>query len=262
MTTALVTGASAGLGAEFCRQLAARGTDLVLVARDEAALVALAEELSARYDVRTEVLPADLADRAALHVVADRVGGDGPAGGVGPVDLLVNNAGFGISRSFLSADVSEEERALDVMCRAVLVLSHAAGRAMRARDRGGIVNVSSVAGFVAMGSYSAIKAWVTTFSEGLAIELAPHGVVVTAVCPGFTHTQFHDRAEMNMSRLPEAAWLDASEVVEIALADAARGRSVSVPGWQYKTLVAALQVIPRGLVSRISSEIASRRRTR
>ena len=133
---------------------------------------------------------------------------------------------------------------------------------MRARDRGGIVNVSSVAGFVAMGSYSAIKAWVTTFSEGLAIELAPHGVVVTAVCPGFTHTQFHDRAEMNMSRLPEAAWLDASEVVEIALADAARGRSVSVPGWQYKTLVAALQVIPRGLVSRISSEIASRRRTR
>lgn len=260
MTTALVTGASAGLGAEFCRQLAAGGHDIVLVARHRAALQALAEELTARHGIRTEVLPADLADRDQLEAVARRLGDDGAADGAGPVDLLVNNAGFGLSTSFLDSEVTAEERALDVMCRAVLVLSHAAGRAMAARGHGGIINVSSVASFVAMGSYSAAKAWVTTFSEGLAAELAPRGVVVTALCPGFTHTQFHERARLDMSRLPEGMWLTAADVVAAGLADARRGRVISVPGAQYKALTGLLAILPRRLRRSASSGLASRRR--
>lgn len=261
MTTALVTGATAGIGAEFCRQLAASGHDLVLVARDRDRLASSAAALSAQYGVRVEVIAADLADRPQLQLVADRLAVDGSDDTDG-VDVLVNNAGFGLATGFLETEVGEEERALDVMCRAVLVLSHAAGRAMRARGRGAIINVSSVAGFVAMGTYSAAKAWVTTFSEGLAVELAPRGVHVTALCPGFTHTEFHARAEMNMSRLPEALWLDVSDVVAHALTDARRGRAVSVPGLPYQALTGILTLLPRGLVSRTSSALARRRRTR
>lgn len=258
MTTALVTGASAGIGAEFCRQLAASGHNLVLVARTPDRLEASAAALQAEHGIRVEVLAADLADRADLQRVADRL----TLTGADHVDLLVNDAGFGMDRAFLDADISQEERALDVMCRAVLVLSHAAGRAMTTRGYGGIINVSSVASFVAMGTYSAAKAWVTTFSEGLAVDLAPHGVVVTALCPGFTHTEFHERAQMNMSHLPQALWLDACDVVDEALADARRGRPISVPGLPYKVLTSVLTVLPRGLVTRASSALARGRRNR
>lgn len=256
MTTALVTGASAGIGAQFARQLAARGDDLVLVARDAARLEALADSLRQTCGVDVEVLAADLADRDQLQRVADRLGRPDA-----PVDLLVNNAGFGLASGFVEGDLAEEERALDVMCRAVLVLCHAAGRAMGARGHGAILNVSSVAGFTAAGTYAAAKAWVTTFSQALAVELAPRGVTVTALCPGFTHTEFHDRAHLNMSRLPEAAWLDADDVVETALADLRRGRTVSVPGAQYKALVGLLHVLPAGLVTRASIALDRRRST-
>ena len=189
MPTALVTGATAGIGLEFARQLAERGTDIVLVARDRQRLDGVAADLHRRFGVTTEVLVADLADRAAVQVVADRL-----ADGARPVDLLVNNAGFGLKRGFLQNEVEVEEGAFDVLCRAVLVLSHAAARAMKVRGHGSIINVSSVASFVAMGSYSAAKAWVTVFSEGLANELAGSGVRVMAWCPGLTHTEFHQRA--------------------------------------------------------------------
>ncbi|GAB95558.1 hypothetical protein BJY21_001090 [Kineosphaera limosa] len=262
MSTALITGASAGLGAQFANTLAARGHDLVLVARNVEALEALAGQLREAAGVRVEVLPADLADRQALQVVADRVAGDGPPGGAGQVDLLVNNAGFGLRTAFLQSDVADEEKALDVMCRAVLVLSHAAGRAMSQRGHGGILNVASVAAFVPGGSYSAAKAWVTTFTQGLANDLAAHGVLVSAVCPGFTHTEFHQRAQMNMSRLPEFAWLEADQVVDVALRDLARGRAISVPGAPYKALTALLQATPPGLASRATLALGRRRRSR
>ncbi len=255
MPTALVTGATAGIGLEFARQLAERGSDLVLVARDRQRLEGVAADLHRRFGVATEVLVADLADRAAVQVVADRL-----ADAARPVDLLVNNAGFGLKRGFLQNDVEVEENAFDVLCRAVLVLSHAAARAMKARGQGAIINVSSVASFVAMGSYSAAKAWVTVFSESLATELAGTGVKVMALCPGFTHTEFHQRAEMNMSKLPDALWLDADQLVTDALADLDRGRVVSVPGTAYKVLVGALNVVPRGLARSVSGGIASRRR--
>ncbi len=256
MPTALVTGATSGLGAEFARQLAAHGQDLVIVARDTQRLEQTAAALRARYGVSVEVLAADLADRAQVERVASRL--RDPAR---PVDTLVNNAGFARRTGVLADDLPEEERALDVMARAVLVLSQTAARAMRERGHGRVVNVASVAAFVAMGSYSATKSWVVVFSEALARELAGTGVTVTVVCPGFVHTEFHERAALNMSRLPEWAWLGAELVVREGLADAARGKVVSVPSRQYAALVTLLRYLPRGLVRGTSAALAARRRS-
>lgn len=256
MGTALVTGASAGLGRAFATELAQRGHDLVLVARDRTRLEELAEELRQTYAVSTEILPADLAERNQTEQVADRLRDPSR-----PVDLLVNNAGFGLRGSFTRGDLAEEERALDVMARAVMVLSHAAAGSMRARGRGGILNVSSVAGFAVMGTYSAIKSWVTVFTEALSVELAGTGVLVTAVCPGFVHTEFHGRARMNMSALPEPLWLDTDEVVTAALRDLDAGKAVSVPSLTYRAVTAGIKVLPRSLVRGVSGSLARRRRT-
>lgn len=243
MSTALVTGASAGIGHAFAERLAREGTDLVLVARDRARLDALAEALRRRHGVAVEVLVADLSDRAATGRVCARLQDD-----MRPVDLLVNNAGFGLKGSFLDNELADEEAGLDVMVRAVMLTSHAAGRAMRERGRGAILNVSSVASFIANGTYSAEKAFVTVFSEGLASELAGTGVTVTALCPGFTHTEFHARAGISMSALPGSLWLDADDVVQQALTDVARGKVVSVPGAQWKVVTAGVRVLPRPLL--------------
>ena len=189
MTTALVTGATAGIGWSFAKALAADGHDVVLVARDEARLDERAERAAAMHGVEAEVLVADLSDRDQLQRVADRLASDDE-----PVDLLVNNAGFGLKTSFTRGELADEERMFDVLCRAVLVTSYASARAMRARGHGAIVNVSSVAGFLASGTYSAAKSWVTVFTEGLATELAGTGVTATVVCPGFVRTEFHARA--------------------------------------------------------------------
>ena len=256
MATALITGASAGLGRAFAVELARRGHDLVLVARDRDRLEELAQELQQQYAVTAEVLTADLADRGQTERVAERLR-DAQA----PIDLLVNNAGFGLKHSFSKGELADEERALDVMVRAVMVLSHAAAGAMRTRGRGGILNVSSVASFAVMGTYSAIKSWVTVFTEALSIELAGTGVSATAVCPGFVHTEFHDRALMNMTALPDALWLDADQVVRGALRDLAAGRAVSVPSATYKAVAAALTLVPRPAIRRFSGALAQRRRT-
>ncbi len=255
--TALVTGATVGIGLSFARRLAADGHDLVLVARDTDRLEVVADELRSAYGRQVEVIGADLADREQLQAVADRV-----ADRKRPVDVLVSNAGFALSDTFLRSRVEDEERMLDVLCRAVLVLAHAAASAMVERRRGAIVNVSSVSGFVAMGSYSAAKAWVTSFSEGLAGELAPHGVTVTAICPGFVRTQLHQRAGLDMSRLPRWAWLDSDDVVHAGLADVRRGSVVSVPSPLYRGLVALVRLAPRGLVRRGSWAVASARSRR
>ncbi|MDQ3527597.1 MAG: SDR family NAD(P)-dependent oxidoreductase, partial [Actinomycetota bacterium] len=171
-----------------------------------------------------------------------------------------NNAGFGNRRGFVGGDLTVEERALDVMVRAVMVLSHAAAGAMRERGHGAVLNVSSIASFAVLGTYSAIKSWVTVFSEALATELAGSGVTATAVCPGFVRTEFHDRAEMRTSALPQAGWLDAGRVARDALDAVAAGRVVSVPSARYRTLAAALRVVPRPLLRRLSGTITDRRR--
>ncbi|MGD9955852.1 MAG: SDR family NAD(P)-dependent oxidoreductase [Candidatus Nanopelagicales bacterium] len=247
MTTALITGGTAGIGAEFARQLAARGDDLVLVARDGSRLEAYAEELRARHRVDVEVLVADLSDRAGLASVEARL-----ADADRPVDLLVNNAGFGVNQVFVGGDLDAEQQMLDLLVTAVMRLSHAALPGMVARGTGGIINVSSVASFIAGGTYSAAKSWVTVFSESIDRQLRGTGVTVTALCPGFTHTEFHQRAEMDVDHLPDWLWLDAPDVVRGALADFGRGKPVSVPGVQYKALSTLARYLPRPVVRRAS----------
>ena len=206
MATALVTGGTSGIGAAFARALAARSEDLVLVARDSERLAATAAELTDRHHIAVETLVADLAVRSDVDKVAARLT-DPEA----PVARLVNNAGFGIRTRLTAEDLDQHERGVDVMIRAVLLLAAVAGRAMKARGEGSIINVSSTSGFITMNSYSATKAWVRIFSEGLANDLAGSGVRVTAVCPGWVRTEFHSRAEIGVSAIPDWMWLDADE---------------------------------------------------
>ena len=247
MTTALITGGTAGIGAEFARQLAARGDDLVLVARDGERLQQEADRLASTYRVQVEVLVADLTDREQLAVVEERL-----RDASRPIDLLVNNAGFGVNQLFVDGDLDAEQQMLDVLVTAVMRLSHAALPGMVGRGTGGVINVSSVASFIAGGTYSAAKAWVTVFSESVDRQLAGTGVTVTALCPGFTHTEFHQRAEMDVDHLPDWLWLDAPDVVRSALADFRRGKPISVPGAQYKALSTVARYLPRPIVRRVS----------
>lgn len=245
-TTAFVTGATAGIGLEFARQLAGQGHDLVLVARDEARLESVAAGIRTAEGVEVEVLRADLTDASDLARVEARV-----ADRERPVDLLVNNAGFGLKKRFLDNPVEDEVAMLQVLVTAVLRLSHAALGAMTERGHGGIINVSSVAAFLPRGSYSAAKAWVNSFSEWAAHEYRDAGVTVTALCPGFTKTEFHER--MQVKRGDGFLWLDASFLVEKALADHAKGRVFSVPGAQYRTIVALTRAVPTGVLQRFQS---------
>jgi short-subunit dehydrogenase len=255
MPIALITGGTSGIGAAFARALAARGTDLVLVARDPERLASVATGLSTSFGVTVETVAADLADRSDVDRVAavlERT--------ERPIDMLVNNAGFGVHDALLAEDTELHERAIDVMIRAVLVLGGAAGRAMRARGRGYIVNTSSTAGFITMGAYSAIKAWVTSYSEGLAVELAGSGVGVMALCPGWVRTEFHERAGIRASSIPAFLWIDADALVAEALRDVARGRVISIPSVRFRLLMGLARHAPRGVIRWVSGRISSSRR--
>ncbi|MGH8882647.1 MAG: SDR family NAD(P)-dependent oxidoreductase [Stackebrandtia sp.] len=243
MSTALITGATAGLGAAFARQLAAAGNDLILVARDGKRLSDNADILARQYSVDVSTLQADLtldADCARVGEAAERV------------DLLVNNAGRALGKGFGHATLSDEEQLLDLNVRAVLRLTRVALPAMRERGHGAIVNVSSVAGVAPVmpgSTYNASKAWVTMFSESMAPIGRPDGVTVMALCPGFVYTEFHDRANIDMTGIPQWMMLDADFVVETALRDLRRGKLVSIPSMKYKLIVSALRHVPNGLLS-------------
>jgi short-subunit dehydrogenase len=246
--TALVTGPTAGIGHSFAVQLARRGHDLVLVARDAERLERVAAALRTSYGVQVEVLPADLVDRESLARVEARL-----ADRDRPIDLLVNNAGFGLKERFLTNPVDAENAMLDVLVTAVLRLSHAALGAMTERGRGGIINVSSVAAFLPRGSYAAAKAWVNSFSEWAANEYRPQGVTVMALCPGFTTTEFHERMDVSRDSSPSFMWLDADELVATALADFDRGRVYSIPSARYKVITAAVRIVPNRVLQRFQS---------
>ncbi|MCW3159211.1 SDR family NAD(P)-dependent oxidoreductase [Micropruina sonneratiae] len=254
MTTALVTGGTSGIGAAFARALAERGHDLVLVARDADRLASVAAELGDRYGVGVETLPADLAVRDDVLVVAARL-----ADAERPVDVLVNNAGYGLHVKLLDDDLPAHERAIDVMCLAVLALGGAAGRAMRERGHGTIINVASLAAYISQGAYSPIKAWVLAYSEGLANELHGSGVTVTAVNPGWVRTEFHDRAGITTSSIPDFVWVEPDRVARETLADADKGRAISVPTKRWKLQKLLARHAPRSAV-RLASRMLSRSR--
>ncbi|EYT84458.1 MULTISPECIES: SDR family NAD(P)-dependent oxidoreductase [unclassified Streptomyces] len=249
MTTALITGSTAGIGAAFARRLAADGHNLVLVARDTARLTEQATELHDRHGIEAEVLPADLATDEGIETVAARLGDR-----KNPVDLLVNNAGFGNKGRFLDVPMADELRMLKVHIEAVLRLTAAATAAMRERGRGGVVNVASVAAFVPRGTYGASKAWVVQFTQGAARDLAGSGVRLMVLCPGFVRTEFHERAGMGTDNIPGWMWLDADKLVAAALADLARGRTVSIPDPRYKALMGLVKITPRGLLGGMTSK--------
>lgn len=247
MTWALVTGATAGIGRAFVDHLAAQGHDIVLVARDADRLRDAAEQISERFAVRTEVLVADLSDRAAIGTVARRLASESE-----PVEVLVNNAGYTPNQVFVTGDPDREQAALDVMVSAVTLLSQAAAAAMLARGTGIIMNVSSVAGWLPGSTYAAAKGWVRLFTEGLALELSGTGVTAMALCPGYTRTEFHDRAGMDMSALPNFAWMDPEAVVAVAMRDARRGRVVSIPGTINRVGRVVLALLPASAKRRIA----------
>ena len=247
MSTALVTGATAGIGLEFARQLAARGHDLVLVARDADRLETTAAELRSAVDV--EVLAADLVDPTQLRLVEERL-----ADRDRPVDVLVNNAGFGLKGNFLDNPIDAEQAQQDVLVRAVFRLTHAALGGMVERGRGGVINVSSVAAYLPRGTYSAAKAWVNSFSAWAHQEYGDRGVTVLVLCPGFVKTEFHERLGVDRATTaPGFLWLDADRLVRDALDDFDKGRATSIPSKRYKAIVTGSRVVPRALLQRFQS---------
>ncbi len=250
MTTALITGATAGIGAEFARQLAARGDELVLVARTAERLESFAAELRMRYGIGVEVLVADLAVRDDVTRVAGRL-----ADPARPVDVLVNNAGFGDPTRLLDADTAPHERALDVMATAVLVLGNTAARAMVARGHGRVITVASLSAWITQGSYSAVKSFAKLYSEALSNELHGTGVTATALCPGWVRTEFHERAAIDAGKIPAPIWVNAERCVRECLADADAGRPISLPTKRWKLAAFALQHLPRGAVRAITRQV-------
>lgn len=253
MTTALITGATSGLGAAFTRRLARDGHHLVLVARDEERLQEQAAGLRDRHGVEASVLAADLATDEGISAVEERLGDRRR-----PVDLLINNAGFGNKGTYLDVPLRDELTMLKVHCEAVLRLTSAGAASMRERGRGGVVNVASVAAFVPRGTYGASKAWVVQFTQGAAKELADSGVRLMALCPGFVRTEFHERAGMDAGSVPKWMWLDADAVAEAAMKDLARGRSLSIPDARYKALMGAARLVPRELLTKASTTTGRR----
>ena len=254
MATALVTGGTSGIGLAFASELASRGHDVVLVARDAERLASTAAELSGRHGCTVETITADLGVRADLDPVIARLGDLRR-----PVDVLVNNAGFGLNASLLDEDVSVQERAMDVMCTAVLILAGAAGRSMRTRGQGSIINVSSVSAWIIKGNYSAIKRWVLTYTQALALELDGTGVQATAVCPGWVKTELHERSGVKRPSLPGWAWVSPDEVARAALDAAQRGQVVAIPTRRWQVAVWVLEHAPAALPRAISRKISTSR---
>lgn len=248
MTTVLITGATSGIGAAFARRLARDGHDLVLVARNVDRLREQATELHDRHGVEASVLSADLSADEGISAVESRLRDESR-----PVDLLINNAGFGHKGEYLEVPMTDELTMLKVHCEAVLRLTTAAVETMRERGRGGVVNLSSVAAFVPGGTYGASKAWVVQFTQSAAQTLAGTGVRLMALCPGFVRTEFHKRADMDAGSVPGWMWLDADRLVDVAMKDLARGKSVSVPDPRYKAISGAVRLLPRNGLTRAAS---------
>ncbi|MCV7027660.1 SDR family NAD(P)-dependent oxidoreductase [Mycobacterium sherrisii] len=243
---ALITGPTSGLGEGFARRYAADGYDLVLVAPEADELQRVADKLHQAHGVAGDVLVADLADPEGRAAVARRLA-DG-------VQVLVNNAGIGIAGEFWTIDPALLQTQLDVNVTAVMHLTRAALPAMLRAGAGTVINIGSIAGLLPErgSTYSASKAWVVSFSEGLSSGLAGTGVSVHALCPGYMHTNFHRRAGITMSSMPSFMWLNIDDVVDQCLSQATKGTVVIVPGLQYKVLTTGGRMLPRAITRRLT----------
>jgi short-subunit dehydrogenase len=241
----MITGPTSGIGRAFATALASRGHDLVLVSRDESRLDEIARDLGERFGVQCEVLVADLTKPDDTRRVEERLRDQ-------PFDALVNSAGFALNTPFDRTDVEDEQRSLDILVSAVMRLTHAALGPMREAGRGDIVNVSSVAAFVPRGTYAASKAWVTSFSSWANVRYRRDGLRVMALCPGFTRTEFHERAGADTRGIKEWMWLDADDVVATALKDLHAGKAISIPSLRYKVITSLARVTPRTLVEKVA----------
>ena len=250
---ALVTGATAGIGESFTRLLASKGYNIALVARDEVRLHERAAGLREKYGIQTFVLPADLATKSGVKSVEKYIQSY-------EIEVLINNAGFGINKAFTASNLGDEQDLLNVLVRTPMRLMHVILPGMKERKSGTIINVSSVAGFIAGGTYSAAKSYLTVLSESLNTELKGTGVIVSALCPGFTRTEFHQRGRMKMKGLPSFMWLNADKLVAQSWKDAQAHQPVSVPGWQYKLLVAIISIAPRSFVRQIGMNVRKKQR--
>lgn len=250
---ALVTGASVGIGESFTRLLASNGFNIALVARDEARLHERAASLREKFGVQTFVLPADLSTDAGCRSVEEYLSEF-------DIEVLINNAGFGINKAFSVSDLKAEQELLDVLVKTPMRLMHVVIPKMKERGSGTIINVSSVASFIAGGTYSASKSYLTVLSESLNTELTGSGVKVSALCPGFTRTEFHQRGRMKMSGLPNFMWLNSDALVAQSWKDAQANKPVSIPGWQYKLLVAIISIAPRKFVRQIGMNVRKKQR--
>ena len=250
---ALVTGATAGIGESFSRLLASHNYNIVLVARDLARLEERAKNLEEKYGIQTQVIQADLATDEGCMKIEKYITEN-------HIDVLINNAGFGTNKAFTMSSLEIEQQLLDVLVRTPMRLMHVALPLMKERNNGIIINVSSVAGYIAGGTYSASKSYLTVLSESLNTELSATNVKVSALCPGFTRTEFHQRGKMSMKGLPNFMWLNADRLVEQSWKDALKGEAVSVPGWQYRVLVFVIQAVPRSLVRKVGMNVRSKQR--
>ena len=255
MPTALVTGATSGIGESFTRLLATKGYGLVLVARDEKRLQERAKSLESKFKIKVEVLQADLSVATQLAKVEKRL-----ANPDSPIDVLINNAGFGIKDSFLKSEIADEILLFDVLAKAPMQLAHAVLPQMLSRNSGTIINVSSIASFIAGGTYSAAKAYLTVHTESLHSELSKTNIKISALCPGFTHTEFHQRGKMKTSGLPNFMWLESDRVVADSWKAAMAGKAICIPGWQYKILSTIARFGPRPLVRKLGIKVRARQR--
>jgi short-subunit dehydrogenase len=252
---ALVTGATVGIGESFTRLLAHNGYNIVLVARDLPRLQERAQGLESTFGVATTVIQADLATDAGCKTIEDFITNN-------QIDVLINNAGFGINKAFTMSQLDTEQQLLDVLVRTPMRLMHVALPGMKERNKGVIINVSSVAGWIAGGTYSAAKSYLTVLSESLHTELSSTNVKVSALCPGFTRTEFHQRGRMSMKALPTFMWLNSDRLVAAAWKDAVAGKAVSVPGWQYQLLTFVMRNAPRPMVRKIGMNVRVKQRNK
>jgi len=252
---ALVTGATVGIGESFTRLLAHNGYNIVLVARDLPRLQERAQGLESTFGVATTVIQADLATDAGCKTIEDFITNN-------QIDVLINNAGFGINKAFTMSQLDTEQQLLDVLVRTPMRLLHVALPGMKERNKGVIINVSSVAGWIAGGTYSAAKSYLTVLSESLHTELSSTNVKVSALCPGFTRTEFHQRGRMSMKGLPAFMWLNSDKLVAKAWKDAVGGKAVSVPGWQYQLLTFVMRNAPRPMVRKIGMNVRVKQRNK